>query len=162
MDDRRGALPDIYDGRMEIAAAGLRPQRVFIVKRYWSGEMAGIGEATEEATEILPRPKVSTIPVSAAWGGLYAPGDLMVSKITPQHEDPNSPGTLRGTSQAMIAPTLSAATEEVLYMVTHDDDPDQKAYYSLVSTDYTSLFEYKIALRRRTEAQSGYFETRNP
>lgn len=63
-------VTDVIDGlREELHPAfGVRPYRVFTVKRVWSGTMVGDGSYTDTEVELTPQPKVTFY---EGWGRQY-------------------------------------------------------------------------------------------
>ena len=73
------------EGRLEIAVAGLRPWRTFLVIDKYDGTRHKQGELVErEITELIPQPVVRALSVSeiASSGGVLRAGDVSISQIS--------------------------------------------------------------------------------
>lgn len=80
---RDDLLPVLRDGRQLIQDFGLRPYRLIVRTRTWSGGSVRMGTSTDSDLEILPRPKVEEtngdkeLRVSKIDLGLYTSSQLV-------------------------------------------------------------------------------------
>jgi hypothetical protein len=114
VDDGRAILgPDDLD---------LRPTRVAIITRTWSGGVRGDGYSTDTSLLLPDYTKVRNITSSrsfremAGTGGLFELSDLVVGPVTPQFVD--SDGVTRGFTEAELAPPVSNPGVEIIYRMT--------------------------------------------
>jgi hypothetical protein len=78
-------VTDVIDGlRAELAPQfGVRPFRVFTVRRVWSGSIVGEGTATDHETELLPQPVVSyRTRHEMTPGGIIEVGETVLTEIS--------------------------------------------------------------------------------
>lgn len=76
----------INRARTHNAALGLRPYRVFSIRRHWSGGQVGRGDVSEVfCRELLPRPKVEfRTRREPTTSGFVERGVVTISEINPQ------------------------------------------------------------------------------
>lgn len=79
-------LPDIDGLRGDLHADfGVRPFRVYTVRRAWSGTMVGEGTATDTVAEITPAPRVLTwdgYEFDLTHGGIVSKGELKLTEVS--------------------------------------------------------------------------------
>lgn len=125
---REDILPviDLVRGVIAGVDLSLRPTRVYVRLRQWSGGEKGLGTRTDTDTEITPRPEV----IEA--GG----GKLTVTAITP------SDGTI-GWTPAQLQPAM-AAGRDFFFIVVMPDGNQRR--YRLDSINLLGLFNYTLTL----------------
>jgi hypothetical protein len=66
------------------AELGTRPNRVFLVRRVWSGAIAGDGSPTDTEVEILPPPRVTDLALRATLrpAGREEEGDVLLTEVS--------------------------------------------------------------------------------
>jgi len=119
---RDDLLPVLRDGRQLIQDLGLRPYRVVVRTRTWSGSKVRLGTPTDSDLEIVPRPKVTEKDGDAL---------LSVEKID------------LGTYTLSQLNPSDVAGVEFYYSVT---GPNGEFPYSLKSIDTSPRFGFRMIL----------------
>jgi hypothetical protein len=107
VDDARSLLgPEDID---------LRPTAVTILTRVWGNGVRGDGHSHDTPLVLPDYTKVRHVTQReiAGSGGLYEQGDVLIGPITPQFVDAD--GTVRGFTEAQLAPVITDSSTEVIY-----------------------------------------------
>jgi hypothetical protein len=80
------ALVDVVDEVRSLihAELGTRPNRVYLVRRTWSGPVAGDGTPSDTALEIVPPPRVTDLALRATIraAGREEEGDILLTEVS--------------------------------------------------------------------------------
>lgn len=112
---------------------GVRPFRVYVLVRTWTGTRSGVGSSSDVTTEITCAgrpPKVrqlSDVDVIQS-GGLYNAGDVQVGPFTPNY-------TGGGVSISTFQPSVASSPTEVLFKITGPGYPAAGAWFKVKSND---------------------------
>lgn len=127
-------LGDIDEIRGDVPGdIGLRPFRIWVTSRAWSGTRVGVGTKTDTTTELTCAgrpPKVKQISDAdvIASGGLYSSGDIEVGPITPAY-------TGGGVAVSTWQPNIGASpTEGPWFRVTGPGYPTAGAWFKSKSS----------------------------
>jgi hypothetical protein len=114
---RDNLLPVANTLRAKAEAFGVRRYSVTVRQRTWSGGRPGLGTMTPTDLTLSPRPRVRAVSSReiAASGGTFTQGDLRIGPITPSN------GAGVGYTAAQLAPDVSSANGDVMYVLVGDD-----------------------------------------
>lgn len=132
----RGRIP----GRLD-----LRPRKVTVRVRTWTGARPGVGTYTDVDTVLLNAgvnvkvAQVSTKDIVAS-GGRYASGDLKIGPITPEY-----PGG--GTPSGVLDPPTTTTAREIFYLLEGPGFPDEGAWCVRVQDDVLPNFHGYVVVR---------------
>lgn len=137
-------LPTFFAGRGLIGEFGLRPFRVYVIRRAWTGTHTGDGTSSDVVTEIVEGggnpPKVVFVnEEKLALGGLPA-GTLDVGPITPEHQG-------GGTSLALLSGQNVERGEQLLFRVEGPGMGPTGRLYALDSLKTDSPFGWMLRLQ---------------
>lgn len=141
---RENLLP-VFDiaARQLMDDLGLRTNSLEIFTRTWSGPPGATGSThvDSDPLTITPRPKIRSLSKKeiAASGGLYADGDVRVTKITPKYMV-DAGG---GYETSEILPS-GLRLVDVVYRITGPNEGE----YKVVDSDTSKNFGYELTLRR--------------
>jgi hypothetical protein len=132
-------LSVLEDARGIAGELGLRPVRVYVVTRNWSGTMPGEGACSDSETEILvarQSPKVRTLSGEAIAVNQLPEGTISIGPITPSH-------TTGGTSLALATGMLDTAQERWLKL-TGGIHGTEGQLYRIIDVSADSAFHYTV------------------
>lgn len=136
----RGKIPGALD---------LRPYKVTVRVRTWTGARPGLGTPTDVDTVLenagfnVKVAVVSTKDVVAS-GGRYAAGDFRIGPLTPAH-------TGGGTLLDVIDPPRTTTAREVYFLIEGPGLPSDGAWCKRVEANTFSNFRSEIVVRRTGE-----------
>ncbi len=141
-----GFLPTLDAARGLLGAFGLRPFRVSVLVRTWSGRRVGEGDSTDEVTPIKVGggdPKVRQVDPRdvVASGGDLTMGMFDIGPMTPEFEG-------GGTTYDSIDPPAHGNATEVFFVVWGPGLPATGALCKRVSSQTDSPFRYTVRVQR--------------
>lgn len=141
-----GFLPTLDAARGLLGAFGLRPFRVSVLVRTWSGRRAGEGTSTDAYTPLKVGsndPKVRQVDPRdvVASGGDLTTSMFDIGPMTPEFEG-------GGTTYASIDPPVTGSATEVFFVVWGPGLPDAGALCKRVSSQTDSPFRYTVRVER--------------
>jgi hypothetical protein len=127
----------------------LRPFRVDVVVRTWSGARAGVGTATVTSTRLMNQgqnPKFEQLKTNdvVASGGLYSAGDFRIGPLTPEYPT-------GGTDHGTLDPSTTTTAREVFYLVRGPGFEDGAWFYR-VNDNIKMNFRYEVVVRKTAQA----------
>ena len=126
-------LPALDAVRGIPAALGMRPTKLVVLHRTWSGGIRNRGVATDEPTATLSKYPIRHVSekLIASSGGRYVDGDVIVKNVTP-YFPATATSPAGGYTLAQLDPPCSAQGVENVYRLS----ADQEASAAGIAGDY--------------------------
>jgi hypothetical protein len=121
----------------------IRPNKLIIRTRIWSGDRPGIGTYTDSDLELPQKFKIKQLETHeiASSGGKFELGDIEVSHITPGEVVAGV-----GFSVDQLAPPVAASNIETLYII----QGPMAGIYSRVTLNNWKILSWSLVLRKRS------------
>lgn len=151
----RTGLLDVIDAVRGIPGAlDLRPYKVTVRVRTWTGTRPGIGADTDvdkaiwvDAGSHKPRVRQLTQREIIASGGAYQDQDLRIGPITP----PYTGGAANNTATSIFDPSPGGTPAEIFFKLEGPGMAAGGSWFKRISGDVTRPLHYEFVVRRTGE-----------
>ena len=165
MPELGGDLLDLVDDLRGIPGElGLRPYKVSVVVRTWSGSRPGVDASTSsDAPKVIgvdvgtqsPRVRQLTQREIIASGGAYNDQDLKIGPLTPPFvvtgDAPYQGATADNSSANIFDPPTQIAATEVFFKIEGRNMPAGGRWYKKIGQDLTRPLHYEFTVRNTGE-----------